>query len=99
MNPIRSRFCVGLLLLAVFLLVGALQGQDKKKLPPLWDKLGLSDEQSKKIDAIQTEFEPKIEAVQKKVREAKAKEKEEMEAILTPEQKKKLKEITPPPKP
>lgn len=97
MNPIRCRlFVVLAMFLPMILLAGGVQGQDSKAkgvLPLGWGKLGLSDEQKTKIYEIQTAYEPKLEAISKKLHEEKAKAREEMEAVLTPEQKQKLKEI------
>ncbi len=65
----------------------------RTQLPMFWGQIGLSDEQKKKIYAIQiknTEEIDKLEAEIKALKEKSAKERLE---VLTPDQKKKLEEI------
>jgi hypothetical protein len=95
-------------LTAFVLLGGLLLGDDPKKaadtkadpapktnhtLPADWKKLGLSDEQKKKIYAVEDDYGPKIAALQKQIDDLKNEEKTKRYAVLTEEQKKHLKEI------
>jgi hypothetical protein len=87
--------------LAALLIGGGLYGQDKKDdpvkvkgvLPANWGKLGLSDEQKQKIYKVQADFDQKLAALEKQIKELKAQEKTEMEKVLTDAQKARLKEI------
>lgn len=60
------------------------------RLPPNYTKIGISDEQRKKIYDVQNKYEDQITALEKQITELKAKQKAEVEALLTPEQKKSL---------
>src|SRR5207237_2447847 len=75
----------------------AVTGQDKKaknrQLPQNYGKLGLSDDQKKKIYAIQDEYGPKIADLQKQIEELTKKRRDEMAALLTDDQKENLKKI------
>src|SRR5262245_5070390 len=91
-----------ILIIAVALLSGAwLHGQDKKDdttkfkgvLPANWAKLGLTDDQKQKVYKVQTEYNDKIGALEKQIKDLKATEKGEMEKVLTDAQKARLKEI------
>jgi len=74
----RIRVLVGLLAIAIF--GGLLQGDDPKKpdtksdtpakhtLPQGWKALGLTDEQKKKVYAIEDDYVPKIAALEKQIR-------------------------------
>jgi hypothetical protein len=101
----RLRFVLSVT--AFVLLGGLLLGDDPKKpadtktdppktnhtLPADWKKLGLSDDQKKKIYAIEDEYGPKIAALQKQIDDLKTEEKSKRYAVLTEDQKKHLKEI------
>jgi Spy/CpxP family protein refolding chaperone len=102
----RLRVLLGVLALVAF--GGLLLGDDPKKaadakkdpppktthsLPQGWKQLGLSDDQKKKIYAIEDEYEPKVAALKKQIEELQKKEKAEKYAVLSEDQKKKLKEI------
>ena len=99
----RVRIVVAVLALAVF--GGSwLLGDDKKPdaktdtpakhtLPQGWKALGLSDEQKKKIYAIEDEFEPKITALKKQIEALQSEEKAKKYDVLTAEQKKQLKDL------
>src|SRR5712664_534528 len=91
------------LLAVVFLVGGLVIGDDKdvKKdgkgvregaLPPMWAKLGLSDEQKKKIHEIQGEYRPKIRELEEQIRDLRKKERVAMEDVLTDGQRTRLKE-------
>jgi hypothetical protein len=62
-------------------------------LPQGWKQLGLSDEQKKKIYAIEDEYNPKIAALKKQIEDLQNDEKAKKYAVLTEDQKKRLKEI------
>jgi hypothetical protein len=83
---------------AILLTTLTVSGQDKPPvkpgyIPTLYRDLGLSDEQKKKMYAVQAEFERKINAIEKQIRLLKGQERADMEAILTKEQKDHLKAI------
>ncbi len=63
------------------------------RLPSNYGKLGLTDAQKTKIYGVQDKHEKEIDALTEKLKVAKAKRDTEIEAILTPAQKKTLKEI------
>ncbi len=103
----RTRILVGVLAVAFFG-GGWLMGDDPKTtpgtkadppkptahtLPQGWKALGLTDEQKKKIYAIEDDYNPKIAALQKQIDDLKSKEKADKYAVLTEEQKKRLKEL------
>src|SRR5262249_47598682 len=85
--------------LVVGLVGGVLVGQQPptkskgRTLPPLWSKLGLSEEQKQKAASIQNEFGPKVAALQQQITTLREQEKEEMGKILTDAQRARLKEI------
>lgn len=93
----RLRLGVGVVALVVAL--GTLHGQEKKEppakgqLPPQWKKLSLSEEQTKKIYAVQTEYRGKIAELEDKVKELRKQERLDLEKVLTDGQKARLKEI------
>lgn len=60
------------------------------RLPANYAKIGVSDEQRKKIYEIQNKYDEQIAALQKQLAEIRAKELAEVEAVLTPDQKKAL---------
>lgn len=60
------------------------------RLPANYAKIGVSEEQRKKIYEIQGKYNDQIAALQKQLADLRAKEKAEVEAVLTPEQKKAL---------
>ena len=68
--------------------------KSSNRLPSNYGKLGLSDAQKAKVYGIQDKHEKEIEALNEKLKAAKAKRDSEIEAVLTPEQKKTLAEIT-----
>ena len=84
--------------------VAASSGQEKKAdkdepkakgmLPANWKKIGLTDDQKDKIYKVQSRAtRSKIDDLQKKIADLKAKEKDEMVKLLTDEQKKRLQDI------
>ena len=87
----------GLIAAVALLSAAAVTGQDKKaknkQLPQNYGKLGLSDEQKKKIYAIQDEYGDKIADLAKQLDALRKKQREEMAAVLTDDQKEQLKKI------
>ena len=89
----------GMLVVVLFLSAAVVTGQDKKdkgkkgSLPANYGKLGLSDDQKKKIYAIQDEYGTKIADLKKQIDELTKKEHQEWYAILTDDQKEQLKKI------
>lgn len=94
-------------LLAVGLLSGGfLVGQVKKdnakepifitkRLPPYYNKLGLSEKQKKEIYKIRARYSAKIEELQQKIVELKEQSATDTENVLTPAQKARLRELVP----
>ena len=72
------------------------KAEEKKstnRLPSNYGKLGLTDAQKSKIYGVQDKHEKEIDGLNEKLKAAKAKRDAEIEAVLTPAQKKTLKEI------
>jgi Spy/CpxP family protein refolding chaperone len=65
----------------------------KGMLPPNWKKLGLTDAQVQDIYKVQNKYDAEIDKLQAKIDELKASRTKDMQAVLTPEQKKRLAEI------
>ena len=63
------------------------------QLPQNWNKLGLSDKQKQDVYKVQNEYRTKIDALKKQIEDLTGTEKKEMEKLLTPAQKERLKEI------
>lgn len=79
-----------------FLLTGLLQGQNESRrryIPPELQKLDLTKDQQKKLLDIREAYGKKIDDLEFKLNELKTKGQQDMEAVLTDEQKKKLKAI------
>lgn len=74
----------------------AIEGKSAKKassgdrLPPNYAKIGLSEEQRKKIYEVQRKYDSQIDALEKQIADLKAKQTSEVEGVLTPEQQKAL---------
>jgi len=87
----------GMIAVVVLLSAAAVTGQDKKaknkQLPQNYGKLGLSDDQKKRIYAIQDEYGDKIADLAKQLETLRKKQREEMAAVLTDDQKDALKKI------
>lgn len=96
-----KKWCVLVTLTVAFILIASastVTGQDKKasknkQLPQNWGKLGLSEEQKKKIYAIQDDYGSKIADLRKQIDDLTKKERAEMAAVLSSEQKEQLKKI------
>ena len=94
-----------LLLVATFAVTMSATGQDKKEdkkdpptkivgvLPANWGKLGLSDDQKQQVYKLQKEYKDKIDVLEKQIKALKEEERMKREAVLTDEQKQKLKDI------
>jgi hypothetical protein len=89
---------------AIVFVAGGVFGDDKdtKKetkivkqgnLPANYAKLGLNDEQKKKLRDIQADYGPKIQELQDQIRELRKKERLAMEDVLTDTQKARLREL------
>lgn len=65
-------------------------GRSGDRLPANYGKIGVSEDQRKKIYEIQNKYDDQIEVLQKQIADLRAKEKTELEAVLTAEQKKSL---------
>jgi Spy/CpxP family protein refolding chaperone len=68
------------------------KGKTKGTLPQGWSKLGLSEDQKNKIYDIHNKHHTKIEELKKQIKDEEEKMTKEQAAVLTPEQKNKLKE-------
>lgn len=98
MTRVRLFLCV---LVLTLLGGGWLAGQDEKKptapvrgqLPANWRQLGLSKDQVRKIYTVQTEYRGKIADLQQQIAKLKTQERAELEKVLTPAQKERLREI------
>jgi hypothetical protein len=99
----RTFSVLGLLGVAV-LAGGLVMGDDKDarkdakglksgKLPVYYSRLGLSDDQKKKIQEIQSEYLPKIQELEDQIKALKKKERAAVEEILTDAQRARLREI------
>jgi hypothetical protein len=63
------------------------------RLPANYTKIGLSDDQRKKIYEVQNKYESQIDALEKQIADLKAKQKAEVDGVLTPEQYKALQTV------
>jgi hypothetical protein len=95
-----KRIALGSVLIGALLAAGMLFGQQqpstskaKGKLPPYWNKLGLSEEQRKKVSAIVAEYKDKIDALKRDISRLEDEEKRELGKILTDPQREELKKI------
>lgn len=62
-------------------------------LPQNWGKIGLSDDQKQEIYKIQAKHNAEIEKLEAQIREHKAARTKELNAVLSPDQKKRLEEV------
>ena len=65
----------------------------RTQLPMFWGQIGLSDEQKKKVYAIQIKNMEEIDILEEQIKALKEKSAKERLEVLTPDQKKKLEEI------
>ena len=96
---VRTLVCFGIVTLAL-VSVGGLLSQDAKKdgkargsLPPNFGKLGLSEEQKQKIYTIQSDYKAKIDVLEKQLKDLKKKELDDMNKVLTADQRTQLRKI------
>jgi len=95
----RTRMWLGGVVITAVLAGGVLFGEQqptskaKGKLPRFWSKLGLSDEQRKKVAAIQTEYKVKIDALKTEISKLEEDERRELGKVLTDAQKEELRRI------
>jgi hypothetical protein len=82
------------------LLCGALVGDDPTPapsqapdLPPLFRKLGLSNEQVEAAAKVRAKYDAKVKELEEKIKAARAEEKAELVKILTADQRARLKEL------
>lgn len=64
------------------------------RLPNNWGKLGITTTQREKIYDIQARYNEQIDALEAQLAELKMKRDQEAEAVLTPEQRKQLQQLT-----
>lgn len=62
-------------------------------LPQNWGKIGLTDDQRQQVYKVQAKYNTEIEKLEAKIKELKGTRDQEMKAVLSPDQKKKLEEI------
>ncbi len=65
----------------------------KGTLPPNWKKLGLTDAQVQKVYKIESDYRAKIADLEQQIKDLRAKERKELETVLTDAQKARLKEL------
>jgi hypothetical protein len=93
------RIALGGVLLGALVAAGVLFGQQppgskaKGRLPTYWSKLGLSEEQKKKVFAIQADYKDKIDALKKDISKLEDEERKELSKILTDPQREELKKL------
>jgi Spy/CpxP family protein refolding chaperone len=94
-----SRLMIGALVL-VLALLGAVYSQDEKpptkgrpSLPTYYGKLKLSEEQKAQVRKVQAEYRDKLTALQDQIKKLKAEEKTALAKLLTPAQRKLLREL------
>ncbi len=69
---------------------GKKKGSSVDRLPAPYGKIGLSEEQRKKIYDIQNKYEPQIDELEKKIEDLKKQQAAEVETVLTANQKAEL---------
>lgn len=72
----------------------AVEKKTTNRLPANYGKLGLTDAQRDKVYAINDKFESQLDALEDQLKALRAKRGTEVEAVLTAEQKKILKDVT-----
>ena len=96
---LAGRMVSGSVLVAVLMAGGLLFGEQqpstkgKKTLPLYWSKLGLSEDQKKKVYAIQLEYREKIEPLRAQITRLEEEQKRELAKILTEPQREELRKI------
>jgi hypothetical protein len=93
------KMTMGSVLFGVLLAGGLLLGEQqptsrvKGKLPRFWNKLGLSDEQRKKVVSIQAEYKVKIDALRAEISKLEDEQRRDLGKVLTDAQKEELRRI------
>lgn len=95
------RLRLGLIVVGVLVMIGSWSvGDDKDTptkargiLPMNWKKLGLAEDQVQSIYKVQASYKAKIDELAARIAALKKEERAEMEKLLTPAQKERLKEI------
>jgi hypothetical protein len=98
MHPLRALAVPAL----VLLLCGALAGDDPKlaqppkapDLPPLFRKLGLTNEQREAVVKVRARCDAKVKDLEEKIKAAREEEAAEVEKVLTDAQRARLKELS-----
>jgi hypothetical protein len=95
---VGRRLVLGSVLVSVLLASGLLFGQQpstksKGKLPKFYSKLGLSEEQKKKVFSIQAMYKGKIDTLKAEISKLEAEEKKELVRVLTDAQKQEYNKI------
>jgi hypothetical protein len=96
---LRKQLVLGGVLVSALLACGLLFSQQqpttkgKGKLPLYWNKIGLSDEQRKKVSAISAEYRVKIDALKAEISKLEEEERQEIGKLLTDAQREQLKKI------
>lgn len=96
---LRRKLVLGSVLVCALLASGLLPGQQqpspkgKGKLPLYWNKLGLSEEQRKKVSAIMASYKVKIDALKAEISKLEEEEKKELNKVLTEQQRDELRKI------
>jgi Spy/CpxP family protein refolding chaperone len=62
-------------------------------LPPMWSKLGLTDEQRRQVYSQQAEFRAKIDDLENQIRQLRKQERVALEKVLTDAQRARLREL------
>jgi Spy/CpxP family protein refolding chaperone len=104
MTRLRTLFGVTVAALVVGLLLAAddkkttddktdTTAKSKGQLPTGWKKLGLTDDQVKKIYQIQSDYRPKLEALEQQIKDLRKQELLDAFKVLTEAQKARLKEL------
>lgn len=71
----------------------AVEKKQTNRLPANYGKLGLTDAQRDKIYAVQEKYDSQLDALEEQIKALRAKRSAESEAVLSPEQKKILKDL------
>jgi hypothetical protein len=93
-----SRFRLGVPLLALALLGASLPGDEKPSkarpsLPAYYGKLALREDQKQRILKLRADYQAKVDDLKRRIERLKVEEKEALEAVLTPVQRKHLRQL------
>ncbi len=70
------------------------KARTRGQLPTYWGQLGLADGQKQSVYQVQNKYKAEIDALEKQIEAVKAKLADERLKVLTPEQKKRLEDIS-----